>query len=134
MIGKERFSDEFISDRINTFISHRFEEIVRNYYSLAVRNGEYKDIINIGTYYYDDPVNRTNGEFDVAIKLKNEKYKIVEVKYYKENPLSLKEMTQEFEQIKKIKEINIDSVSFVSTSGYEDDKEFETLDITKLYN
>lgn len=134
MIGKERFYDEFISDRINTFISHRFEEIVRNYYSLAVRNGEYKDIINIGTYYYDDPINKTNGEFDVALKLKNGKYKIVEVKYYKDNPLSLKEMIQEFEQIKKIKEINIDSVSFVSTSGYEDDKEFETLDITKLYN
>lgn len=132
-IGCDRFYDEYIHVRLNTFISHRFEEIVRDYYSIAVKEGKYLDILNIGTYYYDNPVDKTNGEFDAVLKMKNGKYKIVEVKYYKNKPLSLKEMEHEFKQINQIKEIDIDSVLFISTSGCEDTNAFETLSVDELY-
>ena len=132
-IGCDRFYDEYVQDRLTTFVSHRFEEIVRDYYSMAVKEGKYLDIVNIGTYYYDNPIDKTNGEFDVALKLKNDKYRVVEVKYYKNNELSIKEMKHELEQISAIKGINIDSVSFVSTSGFEKTSGFNTLDAEELY-
>ena len=133
IVGSNRFYEEYISDKLTTFISHRFEEIVRDYYSIAVKNGEYKDIINIGTYYYDNPIDKTNGEFDVALRLKDDTYKIVEVKYYKNNLLKADEMKHEAGQIKKINEINISSVAFVCTSGYEDSNTFEVIDVNKMY-
>ena len=133
VIGSERFYDEYIQDKLTTFISHRFEELVRSYYSLSVKAGNYKDIINIGTYYYDNPTDKINGEFDVALKLKNKKYKIIEVKYYKDKALSNKEMDKEIDQVKKIKELDIDSIAFICTSGYENSSEYETIAIEKIY-
>ena len=80
-----------------------------------------------------DPVNKTNGEFDVALKLKNGKYRIVEVKYYKNNVLSIGEMRQEAEQVGIIKELNVDSVVFISTSGCEENEEFESISVDEVY-
>ena len=133
VIGGRRFFDEYIDTRLGTFISHRFEEIARSFFSISVKNDRFKDVIDIGTYYYDDPVNKTNGEFDVALKLKNGKYRIVEVKYYKNNVLSIGEMRQEAEQVGKIKELNVDSVVFISTSGCEENEEFESIRIDEVY-
>ena len=42
-------------------------------------------------------------------------------------------MKYENEQIKRINEINVDSVAFISTSGYENNSSFETIDINDLY-
>ena len=133
ILGPDRFYEEYIKDKIITFISHRFEEIVRNYYSIAIKKGMYKDVINIGTYYYDDSKNKTNGEFDVALMLKNNTYKIVEVKYYKDKVLTLKEMKEEYNQVKNIKEINVSDLIFVSTSEIEKTDEFEILNIKDIY-
>ena len=134
MLGEDRFYEEFIENKITTFISHRFEEMVRDYFILAIYKGEYKNIINVGTYYYDDSYKKINGEFDVALALKNGKYEIVEVKYYKTNPLTLKEMSEEEAQIKLIKEININKISFISTSGTETQDIYSTIDVDKMYN
>ena len=132
-IGSDRFYKEYVSSSIVTFISHRFEEQVRKYISYSIKKGKFDDVINVGTYYYDDSLNKTNGEFDVALKIKGDKYRIIEVKYYKDNILTLKEMIEENEQIKRIKEIGIDSVAFLSASGYEANEEFECLDVADLY-
>ena len=134
VLGEDRFYEEFIENKITTFISHRFEEMVRDYFILAIHKGEYKNIINVGTYYYDDSYKKINGEFDVALALKNGKYEIVEVKYYKTNPLTLKEMSEEEAQIKLIKEINIEKISFISTSGTETQDIYSTIDVDKMYN
>ena len=132
-IGSDTYYKEYVGDRLTTFISHRFEEMVRNYLSNEVKLGRIDGAIGIGTYYYDDVKTKTNGEFDVAIKLRDEKYKIFEVKYYKNNILKIKEMEEEEKQVKKINEINIDSVAFVSTSGYEEGSAFECIDIYDMY-
>ena len=84
------FYDEYIEKPIVTFIAHRFEEICRTYFSLKVRSGKMRGVRNIGTYYYDDGVNHTNGEYDVVLK-RRDTFDIYEVKYYAE-PLSAKEM------------------------------------------
>ena len=132
IIGPNRFYDEYIKDKLITFVSHRFEEIIRSYFSLSVKKGKYLDIIDIGTYYYDSK-NKKNGEFDVVLKNKDNKYIICEVKYYKDNILTVKEMNKEYNQIKQINELLIDDVIFVSSSGYEKN-EYNCIDISDIYS
>lgn len=130
-IGKDNFYNAFIKDSLTTFISHRFEEIVRDYYSILARNNKLTGIKNIGTYYYDDSVNKKNGEFDVALEFKDY-IKIIEVKYYK-NLLTLSEMDKEVGQINEIKTNHKLEYAFISTSGYENSN-YECINIESLYD
>ena len=132
MIGAEAFYEEYIKEAIITFISYRFEEIVRTYFSLSVKRGKLRGISNIGTFYYDDSVTHSNGEFDVAIERKDV-YDIYEVKYYTV-PLQLKEIHNEVSQIRAIKNLNIGKIGFIATAGYEDmPDEYNFIDIDDLY-
>jgi uncharacterized protein len=130
-IGKDNFYDTYIKDSLTTFISHRFEEIIRSYYSLLAKSNKLIGIRNIGTYYYDDSKNKQNGEFDVALEF-DDYIKIIEVKYYK-NLLTLSEMNKEINQIEKIKTNYKLEYAFVSTSGYEP-CDYECIDIDSIYN
>lgn len=130
-LGVDNFYEAYIKDSLTTFISHRFEEIVRNYFSILSTKGKLPGIRNIGTYYYDDPKNKMNGEFDVALEFKDH-LKIIEVKYYK-NKLTLKEMNNEVEQIKNLKTNLKVKYAFVSTSDYEASN-YECVNIQELYS
>ena len=68
VLGAEAFYDEYIAPALTDFISRRFKGICRDYFSLQVRSGKMKGVRNIGSYYYDDPAHRKNGEFDVALE------------------------------------------------------------------
>ncbi len=118
MLGAEAFYDNYIEPSITTFISHRFEEIARTFFSLQVKEGKRKGIFRIGTYYYDDSATKTNGEFDVVLQRKAD-YDIYEVKYYSK-PLSLTEMQEEEEQIRDIKGLAVGNIGFISVSGFEE--------------
>ncbi len=71
MLGAEAFYDNYVEPSITIFISHRFEEIARTFFSLQVKEGKRKGIFRIGTYYYDDSATKTNGEFDVVLQRKD---------------------------------------------------------------
>ena len=129
-LGANNFYDEYIKDSLTTFISFRFEEIVRTYYSILSTKEVIKGIRNIGIYYYDDSKNKMNGEFDVVLEFKDH-LKFIEVKYYK-NKLTLKEMNKEVEQIKNIQTSFKVEYAFCSTSGYEDSN-YECIDVDELY-
>ena len=118
MLGAEAFYESYIAPSLTTFISHRFEEIAKVYFSLCARAGKLKGVLNIGTYYYDDSASKTNGEFDVVLQ-RASTYDIYEVKYYS-SPLSLKEMREEERQIKVIKGINVGKVGFIASNGFEE--------------
>lgn len=133
MLGAEAFYEEYIEDSITTFISHRFEEIVRTYFSLCVKNRKLRGISNIGTFYYDNSETRTNGEFDVVLERKGT-YDIYEVKYYS-SPIRLKEMKKEEEQVRAIKGLKVGKIGFVSTAGFEETPdEFDCICGNKLYD
>ena len=135
MIGANQFYKEYIEPTLITFISHRFEELIKDYYSLLVKLGRLVNVLDIGTYYYDDSKNKINGEFDVAIKYNDNKIDIIEVKYFKEgNKLKTKEMEEEIKQIKAITHIRINNVYFISSSGYEENDQFNCIDIESIYN
>lgn len=118
ILGPEAFYDEYIEKSLTTYISYRFEEQVRMYFSLLAKKGKLKGIKNIGTYYYDDSKNRSNGEFDVVLEV-DDKYRIYEVKYLV-NPLSTFSMNKEIEQIRNIKGLNVDKIGFINPNGFEE--------------
>lgn len=117
VLGAEAFYEEYVETPLVTFVSHRFEEICRTYFSLLVQSRKIRGVTNIGTYYYDDSETRTNGEFDVVLERKDA-YDIYEVKYYS-HPLSIGEMLKEKDQVKKIKDLNVGKLGFIAASGFE---------------
>lgn len=115
ILDKEIFYDKYIEKSLNTFISFRFEDIVKMYFKLK------KDpkISNIGTYYYDDPKNKQNGEFDVVLEQDNG-FVICEVKYFKEK-LTKAIIYNEVEKIKEITELKVTGICFVSCNGFDEE-------------
>ena len=131
MLGPEAFYNEYIEKSINTYISHRFEEQARMYFSLLVKKSKLRGIKNIGTYYYDDSKNKKNGEFDVVLELDNG-YAIYEVKYLT-GKMSVSSVNKEIEQINNINGIRVFKIGFINPSGFE--KEIENIDfIENIYN
>ena len=112
MLGAEAFYEEYIEKPIIPFISHRFEELCRKFFSLCVKAGKMRGVTNIGTFYYDDSTTHTNGEFDVVLE-RHDRYDIYEVKYYS-SPLSVKEMEQEAQQVRSIKVGTEDNINIIS--------------------
>ena len=132
VLGPELFYDEYVENSLVTFVSHRFEDIVRDYFSICAKRGALKGATNIGTYYYDDSETKRNGEFDVVVERKDI-YDIYEVKYHK-SPLGIGEIKKEEEQIKSIKSLRIGKIGFVSISGFEDSfDEYDMITGEELY-
>lgn len=116
VLGAEAFYDEYIAPALTDFISRRFESICRDYFSLQVRSGKMKGVRNIGSYYYDDPIHRKNGEFDVALEFADG-YEIYEAKYYAQ-PMPLDEIHREVRQVEGIKELTVKQIGFIAINGF----------------
>ncbi len=134
MLGAEAFYEEYIEGSFVTFVSHRFEEIARTYFSLCVQKRKMRGVLNIGTFYYDDGIAKKNGEFDVVLERKGGVFDIYEVKYYA-SPLKLKEMLKEKQQVNDVKGLNVGRIGFISTSGFEEEPaEFDCIDAEEMYD
>ena len=101
---------------LTEFVPHRFEELCRSFFSQLAKSGKLPGITNIGTYYYDDPVRHRNGEFDVALALRDE-YEIYEAKYYR-NPMTLDEIHREAGQVREIDAPNVVRPGFIAANGF----------------
>ncbi len=117
-IGEESFYSMYIRPSINTFISYRFEGIARAYFSLEVKAGRITDIMDIGTYWYDDRKHHSNGEFDCVLKHPDNSYDVFEVKYLS-SPMRIEMMDDEKKKISQIENLKLKSIGFVSASGFE---------------
>ena len=84
-------------------------------------------------YWYDDPVTKTNGDFDCVIR-RDKQYDFYECKYF-DRPMTLEECCQEKEQLDNIKGITLSGVGFVCTGGFafEGKNDFELIDEKELY-
>ena len=127
LLGEERYYDLYIEPSIKTFISLRFENIVKSYFSLAIKKGLYPNIVDIGSYF------TSNNEYDCVIQKKDGTYSIYEVKYYTKK-LDSSIIYKEIEQIKEIKGLNITEIGFVSSSGFNSSiEEIKYLDIDDIF-
>ena len=116
-IGAEAFYDLYIMPSLNTFISYRFEEIARQYFQRKTKQGKLKEVYDIGTYWYDDPINQKNGEFDCVLKHKDS-YSFYEIKY-SDNPLEEKLCIKEEKEVRSLTgKVKINKVGFIALSGF----------------
>ncbi len=138
VLGAEAFYNEYIEEPLKQFISFRFEEICRSYFSLSAISGNLKGITNIGAFYYDDSVTKTSGEFDVVLQRKGTDtdfvYDVYEAKYYA-STLSRGEMYKEAEKIRSLKGLTLGRIGFIAISGYEkEDDRFHCINGEELYS
>lgn len=115
-IGEEQFFNRNIDAVLEQFVSRRLEGIALQYFHRAAMWGKYPDIDDFGSYWYDDPATKTNGEFDCVIRCE-EQYDFYECKYF-DRPMTLEECRQEKEQLDSIKGITVSGVGFVCTGGF----------------
>ena len=133
-IGEKQYYSRNIETALGQFISRRFEGITLQYFHRMAVQGKYPDIEDFGSYWYDDPVHKTNGEFDCVIKRTGDKYDFYECKFF-DRPMSRKECEQERIQLQAIQGIEVSGIGFVCTGGFdfEDDGEFVLIDGKALY-
>ena len=116
-IGEEQYYSRNIERALDHFVSRRLEGITLQYFHRMATMGKYPDIEDFGSYWYDDPETKTNGEFDCVIKRAGEQYDFYECKYYNK-PITLEECEQEREQINHIQGTEVSGIGFVCTSGF----------------
>ena len=112
-LGEERFYELFIEPSIKTYISHRFESIVKSYFSESIKRGYNRDIVEVGTFFFD------NNEYDCVAKKIDGTYVFFEVKYYSK-PMKRDEMEKEMEQLKNVKGLKVSQIGFVCNAGFEE--------------
>lgn len=118
MIGPQGFYNDVVSYTLERdFIPRRFEDICRSFFSDRAKKGLLPGITDIGTYYYDDPVQHKNGEFDVALRFGDD-YELYEAKFYKK-PVTPDEIHREARQVREIKDLEIKRLGFIAASGFE---------------
>jgi len=133
-MNENDFYDEFISEDFESqYVPKEFEEIVKQYLVRKNKLGEIKPTLyNVGKYYYDDPKNKKNGEFDVVALNKNG-YDFYEVKFTKDKIND----SVVGEEIKQLSSVNIkyNKLGFVSKSGFEisNPENFILISIEELY-
>jgi hypothetical protein len=132
-IGENAFFDLMIEPTLETFISYRFEEIAREYFQRSVRQGYLKDVYDIGTYWFDDPAEKKNGEFDCVLK-NRDSYSFYEVKYHK-TPLSPGLCEQEEKEVRRLAlSMDVGKIGFVSASGFDFSSDrYDLIDAEQLY-
>lgn len=128
------FYERYIEKDFETkYVPGIFENICKQYLIRRNRKGELPKMFEkIGKYYYDDPVNRTNGEFDI-VTLDPAGYIFYEAKFRKE-PITRKMIDVEIEQVKATG-LCCYQYGFFSRSGFEckPDKEMLFINLSELY-
>ncbi len=117
ILDSNTFYDMFIErDFLSQYVPHKFEEIVKEYLIKENLLGNIKPpFYEIGKYYYDDPINKINGEFDIVTK-DELGYIFYEVKYRNEL-IDINIVEEEIEQVKRTN-LNCYKYGFVSKTGF----------------
>lgn len=101
---------------LEPYLSYRFEDIAKEYFSRLARSGELEGIMDIGSYWYDDRKRHMNGEFDVVLEFVNG-YDVFEVKFLK-GKMDLSLAQEEAEKIRSIESFKARRIGFVSIEGF----------------
>ena len=116
-IGERAFYENEIAPFLISFISRRLEEVARQYFARLVRAGKMPGVRDFGSYWYDDPKTRTNGEFDCVLA-RTDRIDFYECKY-RQHPMSEGECRAEEEQVRAIPEAEVGKIGFVCTGGFD---------------
>ena len=131
-IGEKQFYNEYIKNSLNTFISRRLEELVREYFCrVAKSQGGIRDI---GTFWYDLPKEKRSGEFDVVLQCQDG-YEFYEVKNYggKMKKGEMEEVAEKIEYCSNF--VKIKKIGAVALGGFAFKSEkYRLIDGKELYS
>lgn len=118
VLDPEVYYDRYVNDDFETqFVPRAFEEVCRQYLIRQNRMGNSEPPFDlIGTYSYDDPVTRTNGEFDVVTK-DPLGYSFYEAKF-RTTPITQRMIEDEIEQVQRTG-LTCHRYGLFSRSGFE---------------
>ena len=117
IMNSEVFYSKYIEkDFEEHYVPHLFENVCKQYLIRKNKEGEIEPVIEkIGKYYYDNPAERSNGEFDIVTE-DELGYAFYEVKFKK------KQISDEMidEEIEQVKATGLDCYKYVffSRSGF----------------
>lgn len=116
------------------YVPHIFERICKQYLIIKNKNGEINPVFEkIGKYYYDNPIEHKNGEFDVVTE--DEKgYVFYEAKFRK-NPITNTIIQNEIKQV-NLTGLNCYKYVFISRSGFmcEQQENVQLIDLNEFYD
>lgn len=101
IMDSDIFYDKYIAEDFETkYVPKSFERICKQYLIRKNRKGLMDEIFEkIGKYYYDDPVEKRNGEFDI-VTLDDKGYIFYEAKFRKE-PVTESVVQNKIRQVKQ---------------------------------
>ena len=105
-------------EQIRQFVSRRLEGLALQYFGRVSGTGEYSELVDFGSYWYDDPVNKKSGGFDCVVKRKGDQFDFYECKYYNRK-MTLAECRQEEAQVRQQNGIKVSRIGFICTGGFE---------------
>lgn len=134
VMDSEVFYRKYIEEDFETkYVPRVFEDICRQYLIRMNRAGKTEvPFEKIGKFYYDDPVNQKNGEFDIVTK-DERGYIFYEAKFRKE-PMTEQMIDREIEQIKETGLAGY-RYGFLSRSGFccKERSELILIDLKEIY-
>ncbi len=129
------FFKEFIEEDFFTkYVPKEFESISKQYFAYLNLNRKITPVLyKIGKYYYDDPKNKINGEFD-CVTLSKDGYDFYEVKFTS-SPIDDKIVNEEINQLNKLN-IKYNKLGFISKNGFKikENNNYILITIDDLYN
>lgn len=119
IMDSEVFYSKYIEkDFEEEYVPHQFEEICKQYLIRENKAGRIHPVIEkIGKYYYDNPKQHTNGEFDIVTE-DELGYVFYEVKFRK-TPISKSMVEKEIAQVNQTG-LNCYKYVFFARTGFED--------------
>ena len=134
VLDPEVYYDRYVNDDFETqFVPRAFEEVCRQYLVRQNRMGNIEPPFDlIGAYSYDDPVTKTNGEFDVVTK-DPLGYAFYEAKF-RSTPVTQRMIEDEVEQAQQTG-LMCHRYGFFSRSGFEAQADARTalIELEDLY-
>lgn len=117
ILNNEMFYDKYINDDfLNVVVPKTFEKISMQYLIRKNKKGLINPVIeDIGTYWYDNPKERKNGQFDLVTKSKDG-YIVYEVKFTN-SKIDNHIINEEILQVAKTN-LNPINYGFISKSGF----------------
>lgn len=117
IMDSDVFYDKYIAEDFETkYVPKSFERICRQYLIRKNRNGLMDEVFEkIGKYYYDDPIEKKNGEFDI-VTLDDKGYIFYEAKFRKD-PVTESTVQNEIRQVEQTG-LECYRYGFFSKSGF----------------
>lgn len=134
VMDPELFFDRYIAEDFDAhFVPFAFEEVCRQFLIRQNKRGGLKQPFEkIGRYYYDDPVAKANGEFDIVTE-DPRGYAFYEAKF-RSTPVTDAVIAEEIAQVERTG-LSCYRYGFISRSGFAaiPSEHVELIDLSQLY-